>query len=875
MASYTDQPISFSPYVSQLPIVEEMSKVGMEKQAQYNQGIQRIQGQIDNVAGLDVIRDVDKQHLQSKLNELGSRLKTVAAGDFSNFQLVNSVGGMANQIIKDPNVINAVTSTGRFRQQQQLMDQAKKEGKSSINREYDFNKGVSEWMNGDINHSYNGQFVQHTDVNKKILGIIEKLHPNSNVHDIVNATNPDGSVNYGVIADAMHRSGEKGVSEGQIRTAVNSMLDPNDMDELASQGRYTYKDHSPQDLQNATTESYLATKSNYLRRLDELNKRVDTVSDPSQKMEISNEISYYRAQLGDPYENIPGKLDQSYAMTLKTIQESPDAARSSLYTKNYLDQVGNGFAYREVTDELHENPIKKEYWNKVNFELKRDVDYKNLALRGKEVEISGEHLHIAQDKEARESIEFAQKQEDRLGTGKHYFNREGDPTTQKNEALVNFANDNQERASFNSKILADRAKSMSTSDKKYTSKDIEGLIKRYQSLGGDHYQPQTNAEKRDFDAYITNDRAMSSAQKVLEQKREEAYKELSGGLNEKQLLESELNKHKPLKVTQDGVDYVFTPKEMYDFLNKEHEQLSSGVVTAGGTGIVSKILPGENLTSKELALSKALSSRYSASGQPLGGNEGLNEELNDYKNLANKHKEFDSKVTALLAEKMAPITGTFASEQAAITFKNKEEEENFKNEISSIINTDINKKVGTVNYNTSEAMTKLTKAGGTDVDQAFVRRGNQYFIKLYSKANPTKDSQLIPINQDAVRNIKGLGKGLLNEDLDFAQALLMNNNTTNESGDYATAYYHNGLFGGVDVYNNRTVTYPIAADIRHDGGEYYATIRVLKKDSTTFSLPPLPATSQSNFKQWLSTLDNEQIRNLFKVKGYDIDQIIK
>ena len=48
MASFTDSISQFNPYVQQIP-VEEMAKVGMYKQAQYDQGVQKIQTQIDNV----------------------------------------------------------------------------------------------------------------------------------------------------------------------------------------------------------------------------------------------------------------------------------------------------------------------------------------------------------------------------------------------------------------------------------------------------------------------------------------------------------------------------------------------------------------------------------------------------------------------------------------------------------------------------------------------------------------------------------------------------------------------------------------------------------------------------------------------------------
>jgi len=56
MASFTDntQALStFNPYIQQLP-VDAMVKVGMAKQQQYDEGIQKIQTNIDNIAGLDI-----------------------------------------------------------------------------------------------------------------------------------------------------------------------------------------------------------------------------------------------------------------------------------------------------------------------------------------------------------------------------------------------------------------------------------------------------------------------------------------------------------------------------------------------------------------------------------------------------------------------------------------------------------------------------------------------------------------------------------------------------------------------------------------------------------------------------------------------------
>jgi len=159
MASFTDQISQFNPYIQQLP-VDAMVKVGMQKQAQYDQGVQKIQSYVDNIAGMDIMNSTQKQYLQSKLDDLGSRLKTVAAGDFSNNQLVNSVGGMATSIVKDPRIQNAVASTQRARTELNTANTLYKEGKSSVNNVRDIQNKVNRYINStDVDQSFTDKYV--------------------------------------------------------------------------------------------------------------------------------------------------------------------------------------------------------------------------------------------------------------------------------------------------------------------------------------------------------------------------------------------------------------------------------------------------------------------------------------------------------------------------------------------------------------------------------------------------------------------------------------------------------------------------------------------------------------------------------------------
>ena len=58
MASFTDKTSQFNPFIPELP-AQEMVQVGMYKQKQYDAGVQKIQGYINNIAGMDVYNDGD------------------------------------------------------------------------------------------------------------------------------------------------------------------------------------------------------------------------------------------------------------------------------------------------------------------------------------------------------------------------------------------------------------------------------------------------------------------------------------------------------------------------------------------------------------------------------------------------------------------------------------------------------------------------------------------------------------------------------------------------------------------------------------------------------------------------------------------------
>lgn len=378
MASFTDQISQFNPYIQELP-VEAMVQVGMAKQAKYDQGVQKIQNQIDRVAGIEFVKDSHKTMLQSKLNELGSRLKTVAAGDFSNQQLVNSVGGMAGQIIKDKDIQNAMSSTQVYKKQiQRAEEDSKKSGGSNVYNRDKFLKQTQDWLNdGSVNSPYNVQYDDHRDVYKKLVEIGKTVGIDSTITQNLFRTDAngrpelvDGKLQYN---DVMAESFLKGKDKGKLLEAFQAGLDPADYKQLAINGEYELKSKSPEELYGMLDNNFKSYQKNTLLQKQSIQDKIlelkCTVFDLKEQPIADEKIKELEESLLILDNNLT-KRGKSFEQAK---QASPDAIRSSIYTDNFLDSVSDALSEKEKATKYSKNPAVEIMFERERLQISKDA----------------------------------------------------------------------------------------------------------------------------------------------------------------------------------------------------------------------------------------------------------------------------------------------------------------------------------------------------------------------------------------------------------------------------------------------------------------------------------------------------------------------
>ena len=382
MASYTDKIPTFNPYVAQQP-VDAMLKVGMYKQQKYEEGVQKIQSNIDNVAGLDIANPVQQQYLQSKLNALGNNLKWVAGGDFSDFQLVNSVNGMTKQIVKDEDVINAVSSTAKLRAGYKKREELSKKGLTDKNNDDYYDKFASEYVNNkNVKAKFSADYVPYTNITKKLQEALVGVGESSTVAEEIFVTGDDGKplITNGKYTYADAKTINKLVTnKPAVLAAINNVMNRGDVkQQLGIDGWATYRGVEATNLLEPLRAQY-----------DEENERLQAQSlEISSLLTATNLSPEQREQYTKATSDIEASIlsnNNSFTSLSQQAEDNPEEFKQNFYAKDFKQNLITQFVKEDKSSTYGTNEaLQQQNWrDKMAFDVlqeKNKIAYQNQTL---------------------------------------------------------------------------------------------------------------------------------------------------------------------------------------------------------------------------------------------------------------------------------------------------------------------------------------------------------------------------------------------------------------------------------------------------------------------------------------------------------------
>lgn len=400
MASFTDKPFDYNPYISTTP-VQAMVAVGMEKERQFKGGIEKAQSYIDSIAGLDILKEEDKKFVSQKLGEVRDGIAKNLSGDFSDDRIVNQIGGAAKYIFKNPTVQNAVVSTSNVRKGMADMDAAIKGGKSSVANEWDYQTQVDAWLkDGKAGTLFNGKYSPFSNYRKNALDVIKALTKDESITDNAFTTDSRGNL---VISDAIVRKKLAGISPEKIQQAIMAGLNPDDFRQMQIDGRYNYSNLAPQEFVERLNDSYGDKVGFFEKQRQVLVNAKSSTNSAVEKTNLDNQI----ASLDKVINNVKGE----YASISETLENGDvESAKARLHTTNFINGFSKAFSYTEASQTYQDSPFaqmafkreeKAQNWKKFmleysqkesHFQTDKAIKLEELRLKGEENKLKKKEL---------------------------------------------------------------------------------------------------------------------------------------------------------------------------------------------------------------------------------------------------------------------------------------------------------------------------------------------------------------------------------------------------------------------------------------------------------------------------------------------------
>ena len=300
------------------------------KQQNYDINTQQTQQLINQYAGTDLLKDVDKEYFGQRLNTLVNFVNQSGTRDWSRKSISDQIQNYVSTSL-DKNVMNAIASTQSFRKQQAEIEDIKKNkpDQYSMQNEWFATQDLQRYLSTkEVGDTYHAQsYVPYTDVKKAILDNADKLKE----FGIEYYTNPIGGNSYFTKVGSFEK-----IDPEKAKEYLSTIMDAKVMNQLYIDGQYSYKDTKPEAIQEKYKSRLDSYDKVYSERLTEL-KTLSLGATRDKKAEYQNAIS--------TLENNRNELNKQRNQEL-----SPQAAADYLYRSDFENKWTGFLSFNRLKD---------------------------------------------------------------------------------------------------------------------------------------------------------------------------------------------------------------------------------------------------------------------------------------------------------------------------------------------------------------------------------------------------------------------------------------------------------------------------------------------------------------------------------------------
>jgi hypothetical protein len=327
MASYVNQEYIPNP-VRQDENFNLLATIGQMKQGQYNAAKQELQQAFDLASSVDILRPEDQQLLTERLAQTAEYINNYSNRNLTEGNVQATLMNSIRTVINEPQVQQAVVETAKFRNFQKEIA-TKREKNPELYSDVNYTDaleqaGFQEYISGVSNKMGEFRYLDYTDVNAKLNKEAKEYSDLLGKEQLLDTTSGEYYVvdTYG-----------KRVNVNDIYSHLNSIMTPQDAEQLNINARQTLGKAAPQELKSQLNP-YITNKIiNQKNIKSALEAQLASESDENKKASLKLQLS----NIDDQINNYQSEIDTGRYNIY------------SLYKQNMLESISSDYAIDTIT----------------------------------------------------------------------------------------------------------------------------------------------------------------------------------------------------------------------------------------------------------------------------------------------------------------------------------------------------------------------------------------------------------------------------------------------------------------------------------------------------------------------------------------------
>jgi hypothetical protein len=372
----------YPDYISPLP-ADELIKFASKKQEMYDEGVAKVQQNIDSYHSLrsSILTDVEKEYFDKSMGNLVKAISNSAGLDFSNKANVQSVLNIGKPLERDQYITTAISNGKEVARRQEQLSKMKP-GERSVVNDFYYMKDVNDYMqSGKLGQKigYGKEYTPYVDLSKDWMEFMKTQKPNQ-----------DESFNMRSAMGPAYI--EKVTVEGYNTTDLANKFkafiatDPNKLRQFQMDAGYSLeqvgKDNAYQGyVEDMQTKA--ATAGENARMFKEEAARLERAYNTTGSATVKSQLEQAK-QKATYYEQSRLLAEQKASTTLEDFDLGE---YMEIYQDKFATNMGNMYASQKVSRDL----ITNEYWKqanedarqmrKINADRKTAIDLANLTQK--------------------------------------------------------------------------------------------------------------------------------------------------------------------------------------------------------------------------------------------------------------------------------------------------------------------------------------------------------------------------------------------------------------------------------------------------------------------------------------------------------------